>query len=430
MHRLPLAGLKTSRHLVAKTVASCLGTESDLLYDWADKVRSVVLGIALARSVVLQDIARTQPGSIKTSEDRLSNFLGQERLRLEAEHRRYVIETLRRLGRRRFVRFNGKVVLLVDTTSYAKARSRGKERPMPRTGKVVLHNLPVDQKVLVTGYQELWAGLLLKDRRCLGITRKLFTENMEFFTSQHAIELSEIRRAIEIVKEAFKCQVIVVADRGFKGKELLQWLKEVEKTDFIIRIDGNINVDMRGWGGLLEDLIVHQPERLRMFWREDSKEPILSEVRAQRMWIETDSGRTELSAVCLTPIHERKIKPMYLATTLSVSDRKALSWVVRAYSARWSVETFFFQFKRSLRVAGFRVFSSWGAIENLLSMAHMAFLALYLLYLEIERDPALRAILRVRLRLYFARPPEFTVGRLMELLAMDFAQRAWAGGAP
>lgn len=425
MQRFPLAGLKSSRHLVAKTITSCLGSRSDLLYDWADKVRAVTLGIALARSVILQDIARTFPGSIKTAEDRLSNFLNQERLRLEAEHRRYVIETLRRLGRRRFVRFKGKLVLLVDATSYAKARSRGKERPMPRTGKVILHNLPTDEKVLVTGYQELWTGLLLKDRRCLGITRKLFTENMEFFTSQHAIELTEIRRAIEIVKEAFKCKVIVVADRGFKGKALLQWLKEVEKTDFIIRIDGNINVDMRGWGGLLEDLIVHQPERMRMFWREDSKEPVLSEVRAQRMWIETSEGRTELSAVCLTPIHKTKLKPMYLATTLSITDRKALTWVVRAYSARWSVETFFFYFKRSLRAAGFRVFSSWAAIDNLLAMAHMAFLALYLLHLAIERDPVLRKILRIRLRLYFARPPELTVGRVMELLAMDFAQRSW-----
>jgi hypothetical protein len=428
MHRFPLAGLKSPRHVVAKTVSSCLGPKSDLLYDWADKVRAMILGIALARSVVLQDIARTQAGAIKTVEDRLSNFLGQERLRLDAESRRYVIETLRRLGRRRFVRFQGKLVLIVDATSYAKGRSRGKHRPMPRTGKVILHNLPTDEKVLVSGYQELWTGLLLKDRRCLGITRRLFTENMEFFTSQHAVELTEIRRAIEIVKEAFQCKVIVVADRGFKGKELLQWLKDVEKTDFIIRIDGNINVEMRGWGGLLEDLIVHQPERLRMFWRENSKEAILSEVRAQRMWIETGSGRTELSAVCLTPIH-KKLKPMYLATTLSISDRKALSWVVRAYSARWSVETFFFYFKRSLRVAGFRVFSSWNAIDNLLAMAHMAFLALYLLYLAIERDPWLRRILRVRLRMYFARPPELTPGRVMELLAMDFAQHTWAEGA-
>lgn len=299
---------------------------------------------------------------------------------------------------------------------------------MPRTGKVRLHNLKTRETVLAPGYQEMWTGLLLKNRRCLGITRKLFTEKMEFFTSQPALELAQIRYAVELVREAFKCEVILVADRGFKGKELLTWLKQVEKLDFIIRIDGNVNVEMKGWGGLLQKLIVHQPERQRMFWREDSKEPILSEVRAQRMWIKTDSGRTELSAVCLTPVN-KDLKPMYLATTLPIADRKALTWVVRTYSARWSIETFFFSFKQSLRAGNFRVFASWEAIDRLLAMAHMAFLALHLLYQTIGGNAQLRRILRVRLRLYFARPPELTLGRIMELLAMDFAQHAWAEGA-
>jgi hypothetical protein len=173
-----------------------------LPYNWAGKLKGMVLGIAMARSVLLQDIARTQGGLIKTVENILSKFLREERLELDPEYRRYCIEVIRRCGKKKFFRYRGKVALIFDSTSYAKLRSRGEERPMPRTGKVVLHNLPTDEKILASGYQELWAGLLLKNGRCLGIARRLFTEKMKFFSSQNLLEEAEIRRAIELVEEA------------------------------------------------------------------------------------------------------------------------------------------------------------------------------------------------------------------------------------
>jgi hypothetical protein len=426
MHRASTASLKC-RQLLPKVIGSCLGEKSRLPYNWPEKLRAMVLGIALARSVVLQTIARRLGGSIKTREDSLSKFLQEERLKLDEEHRRYAIAMLRRLGSKRFVRYQGKLVLFIDSTSYAKTRSRGDKRPMPRTGKVRLHNLPTDEVVLVPGYQEIWAGLLLTNGRCLGITRKLFTEKMEFFASQNTLEEVEIRYAIQLVKEALNREVILVVDRGFKRKDLLQWLKEVENVDFIIRIDGKLTVKMGGWDGLLKDLVVHQPERRRIFWREDTKKAVLCDVHAGRMWIKAQEGGVDLYAVCLTPVQDKTADPIFLATSLAIKDRKALSWIVKAYSARWTIETFFFDFKRSLGTADFRVFSCWEAIDRLLAMAHMAFLALLLIYLMMESDPQRRRLLRVRLRFFFARPPELTLGRFMEWITMDFAQSAALG---
>src|SRR5579859_6640659 len=264
MRRTNSAGLKC-RQLLPKIIGSCLGEESKLPYNWPEKLKAIVLGIATARSVLLQRIAWTLGGSIKTREDSLSDFLKRDRLELDEEHRQYVLSILRRLGSKRFVRYQGKLVLFIDPTSYAKTRSRGKKRPMPKTGKVLLHNLPTNEDVLVPGYQEIWTGLLLKNGKCLGITRKLFTENMEFFASQNTLEEVEIRRAIELVKEALKREVILVADQGFKRKDLLHWLKKLEHVDFIIRIGGKLMVKMGRWEGLLEDLIVQQPHRRRIF---------------------------------------------------------------------------------------------------------------------------------------------------------------------
>lgn len=58
MRRLPPTGLKT-RHLVAKTVRSCL--PEGLPYNWDEKLRELIVGICLSRSLLLQSIAQTSP---------------------------------------------------------------------------------------------------------------------------------------------------------------------------------------------------------------------------------------------------------------------------------------------------------------------------------------------------------------------------------
>lgn len=428
MRRTPLAGLKC-QHILPKTISSCLGTTSGLPYNWSDKLRGMVLGIALARSVLLQDIARTFGGLLKTVENDLSNFLTQKRLLLDEEHRRYVIATLRRLGKKRFRRYQGKVIMNVDASSYAKTRSRGKERPMPQTGKVRLHNLPTKEVVLAPGYQELWAGLLLKNGRCLGITRKLFTECMVGFFSQNLIEEQEIRRAIEIVEEALGCKVILVADRGFKRKELLHYLRRMDQVDFVIRIDGNLTVSTAGCKGLLQKLAPDWKSRVRMPWRDKSKRPLVSDVASGKVSVAMSrTTKLNLNVLYLQPI-DSTLPPMFLATSLSIAEIKGLMMVVRLYSLRWSIETFFANFKESLRVAGFRVFSCWEAIDRLLIMAHMAFLALSLLYLMVESAPAQRRLMRSKLRSWFARPPEVTLGRFLKMIALDFTRHYWAAEA-
>lgn len=436
MRQVALASPKAAA-ILPKTLAACLA-DVDLPHNWSDKVRSFVLGICLARSTVLQDIARTRPGPVKKSEKALSEFLGFKSLDLRDSSWKCKVKMLRRIGVRRFYRYRGKVVLIVDSTTYVKARSRGKQQRMPRIGKVRLQNVPAREVILVPGYTEFWTGLLLKDKTCLGITRRLYTEQTLAGCgfSQNAVEEVEMRSAVDLIKEAFGVGVILVADRGFRRKDLLEWLKNELRVDFVIRIEGKLKVKARGWKGLLGDLAPQWPERLQRHWRDDNKDPILSSVRGAFVTAELGSGKClGFNVVHLTPINREKMDPMVLATTLPIEVREQLSEIVSLYSKRWTIETFFLVFKQSLGAGEFRVFSCWEAIDRLLAMAHMALLVLHLLYVlgqEATRGRWAKiwkqAIEWLRMR--SARPAELTLGKFFEALANDFALPGTVGVLP
>lgn len=411
--------------ILPKTIRSCLSSSAPLPYNWDEKVRGLVMGICLSRSLVLQSIAQTRPGRVRTSETVLSAFLKRERLNLDGAHRACVINTVKRLGRRRFWRYRGKMVLIIDSTAYAKARSRGRVRPMPRRGQVRLHNLPTREKLLVPGYQEIWVGILLADRTVLPITRRLWSENGPDCASLNLVEAAEICKAREIVREAFSLDVILVADSGFRRKELLHWLKKVEGMDFVIRLRGHLTVRAGESKGLLEQVGPWWPSRLRMQWREKSKRVLLSDVAARRVSVVTESkDSVSFNAVCLTPVKE-DMDPMFLATTLTTETTADLMTIVRLYSWRWGIETFFSTFKNGLKGDSWRVFSCWEAIDQLLTAAHMAYLILALLAEFCRRKGKTTANLLMRrlaeiLHSRFARPPVLTLGRFFQLIAMDF----------
>ena len=116
---------------------------------------------------------------------------------------------------------------------------------------------------------------------------------------------------------------------------------------------------------------------------------------------------------------------MILATSLPISRKEDLSEIVSLYSQRWTIETYFFRFKQTLGAHNFRVFSSWKAIDRLLTMAHMAFLALQFIFLISERSakPLFRTIRKeaeLLLRSWTARPPDLTFGRFIAMFALDF----------
>jgi len=433
MRRLSTTGLK-SGNLLAQSVRSCLASSPGLLYNWDEKLRGLVTGIGLSRSLVLQSIAQTRSGSVKTTENVLSEFLGQERLDLEGAKQACVGSVLKRLGRRRLWKHQGKAALIIDSTSHAKARSRRKIRPMPGRGKVRVHNLPGEQTVLVPGYQEIWVGILLADRTVLPLTRRLWSENGPDSASMNLAELAEIRRAVDIIGKTFGLGVILVADSGFRRKDLLHWLKKIEGMDFVIRLEGKLTVVAGESKGLLANLSVWWPKRLTIQWREKSKKVLLSEVSARQVTVTTESKESvSFNALCLTPTKE-DVEPMYLATTLTTQAREDLTLIVRLYSWRWGIETFFWTFKQALQGGAWRVFSSWKAIDRLLSAAHMAYLILVLLAELAKRGKtaAMRGLTRwveAILRSRFARPPQLTLGRFLQILAMDFLSPRLPSGA-
>jgi len=414
-------GLST---ILPKTLASCLSDAPELLYNWDDKLRGLILGIGMARSLILQSIAQTGPGNVKTRENLLSGFLGQdERLDFGPAYGACAKSVLKRLRRRRVWKHKGKAVIIIDSTAHAKARSRGKIRPMPGKGKVRVHNLPTQEAVLVPGYQEIWLGLLLSDRTVLPIARRLWSENGPDPASMNLAEEAEIRRACALVREVKKLDVILVADSGFRRKDLLHSLKRIEKIDFVIRLVGKLNVMVGSRERLLAKAALNWPERALMQWRDEATHPLLSRVASRQVSTKDSSNESFcFNAICLTPESE-KLEPMFLATTLTTATCDDLRSIVRLYSWRWGIETFFWNFKNGLQGSSWRVFSCWEAIDRILTAAHMAYLILFLIADFCQRDnhPSAKRLMRridEILRTRFARPPEFTLGRFFQILAM------------
>jgi hypothetical protein len=434
MHRSYSTGLKT-RDFVSQTLRSCL--PGGLPYNWDEKLRGLIVDICLARSLVLQSIAQVRWGHVRTRENALSAFLNGQRLKLDEPQSECVKRTLKRIGRRKLWKKDGKAVLIIDATSYAKMRSRGKKRAMPGKGQVRLHNVRNKEEILVPGYQEIWVGVLLNDQTVLPLTRRLWSENgPDTSVSMNLVEEAELRRAIAIIRETFGLGVILVADRGYRRKSLLHWLKAVEGVDFVIRLEGKLLVKAGRSKGLLENQSEWWPVRTQVQWREKSKRVLLSDVSARQVSARTENDELiEFNALKLTPLKE-DIEPMYLATTLAIDTKQELIQIARLYSWRWGIETFFWKFKQAFRADSWRVFSSWEAINRLLTAAHIAYLVLLLLAEFAKRGSTatmremarrFKSILRHR----FARPvEELTFGRFLRLIAMDFPSPHAIGGAP
>ena len=424
-------GLKT---ILPRAIRSCLPKSSRLPYNWGSKLRGLVAGVCLSRSLVLQSIAQTKPERVKTTENKLSEFLGQPRLEMSKQQRSCVMRVLKRLGRRRVWRHEGKAALIIDSTAHEKARSRGKTRGMPGKGQVRLHNLKTDETVLVPGYQEIWVCLLLADRTVLPITRRLWSEKGPASASLNLVEEAEIGKAVEIVKKALKLDVILVADSGFRRKELLHWLKKGEKIDFVIRLEGKLTVALDGAKELLAEVAPSWQKRVVMQFRDTAKDFDLSSVASRRVTVETEfRDRVSFNALCLTSVDGSR-KPMFLATTLTTATVADVILAVRLYSWRWGIETFFWKFKNGLGANTWRVYSSWRAITNLLTAAHMAYLIMAMIA-ELAKSGKTRAMRNLwewmedMLRHRFARPPTMTLGRFMTLLAMDFPSPVLFGKA-
>lgn len=422
---MPQSASTSLAAILAKSVRSFLADSPRLLYNWDDKLHGLIVGICLSRSLLLQSIAQTKTKRVKTTENVLSAFLSRRRLKLSATSRSYALNVLKRFGKRRVWRHDGKVALIIDSTSHAKARSRRKVRPLPGKGKVRLHNIPSDETLLVPGYQEIWTGILLSDRTVLPLTRRLWSENGPDCASMNLAEEAQIRQACDIVREALKLDVIVVADSGFRRKDLLHWLKKDEGVDFVIRLEGKLTVLLDDMKALLVEAASCWKRRTTMQWRERSKRVLLSEVSARRLTVVTQAQeRVSFNVLCMTPLREN-VEPMFLATTLTTAAVDDLVRIGRLYSWRWGIETLFWKFKEGMRGDSWRVFSSWEAIDHLLAAAHMAYLAMALMaeFLSRGRTASMRRLRRRLgdiLRARFARPPVMTQGRFMRLLAMDF----------
>lgn len=154
--------------------------------------------------------------------------------------------------------------------------------------------------------------------------------------------------ARDIIKDALGLGAIRVADRGFRRKSLLRWLKG-EGLDFLIRLEGKLSVGLSGEAELLCEVPRWWEARARMPWRDGGKRPLVSSVASRRVRLKTKSGEAFfINELCLTPVRAEG-ESMFLATTLTTEKVSDLVRIVRLYSRRWAIKTFFWNFMQALR---------------------------------------------------------------------------------
>jgi hypothetical protein len=236
--------------------------------------RQLVLGVLVARSTRLVEVARVvapqrRAQSVKAVAQGLAYFLRDAKVALPAWSQRQVAAALRQLDPAHLVTYEGKVLVGLDPTEYAKrSRGRGKagrqmqysgrvrrsttaaktKRPRPQKGthsplpgaaRAAATPTPAVVPVATTyGYVDIWAGVALQDKQFLPLARALFSSAQPTLTSQNRVEEAVLAQALRLVQETGRA-AIVLGDRGIGRKELIIRLAQ-QKQDFVLRLDPDV----------------------------------------------------------------------------------------------------------------------------------------------------------------------------------------------
>lgn len=418
--------------------------------------RQFLLGVIAKRSTRLMAVGQAvapwrRVGSVKSAAMALGYFLEKARFPMRPFATRLLETAVLMLGSDRLESYQGRVLLVIDPTEYAK-RSRGKGkrgRGMQHIGRVrkaqakaksrgkkrgatAKEGTSQPKKVATSyGYVDIWAGLVLVGKGFLPLARQLFSSNHPKLKSQNRVEEAVLFQALGVLRRV-GLDAIVVGDRGLGRKELVIRLVH-DGQELVIRIDPDILVrvpDMKE-EILLAELLERQPYLGEVIWDGGDEGRLRCQVRKVRATIRfSRSGRNAdyqeatVNFLELVPVEEG-LDCLVLATTLPVQSLADARGIARVYGQRWAIET------------GFETMHSWGqdrfmvrsfdAIDRLLWMVALAH-ALVMLALRDGklagfRDQAIRllkqqAVLGRRL----------TVGKLAEAIGLDFDKhrRAWA----
>ena len=413
--------------------------------------RQLVLAVLVQRSTRLLSLARAalparRASRVKTAALGLGYFLARAEFPTASLSRRLLLAVVRALPPERLASYRGKVLLVIDPTDYPKrSRGRGKRgRQMQHIGRVrrKAHGQPRPRAVpgrakpapkpaTTFGYVDVWAGLVLRGKQFLPLTRQLFSAAHPQLPSQPAVEVAVIAQALALLR-ALKLPSIVVGDRGLGRKELLIELAN-RPQDCVLRISPDITaLSGRGRVALeLAALLERQPWLGEAVWDGGDDGPTRCRVRATRAAIrfsrtgrQADCTEATLNFVELVPL-ERQSESLVLATTLPARTLTECKGVARVYAQRWAIETAF----ETLKAWGLERFMvrAWGAIDRLLWIVALAY-ALVVLALQDRRLTRLHTQAVALLRQLTVLGRRLTPGKFAEAVSLDYPvhRRAWA----
>jgi hypothetical protein len=431
--------------------------------------RQVILGVLVQRSTRLLALGRfvapqRRANSVKAAAQGLAYFLKDAAFPVAEVSTGLLEEAVRQIDPARLVTYEGKVLLVLDPTEYAK-RSRGQGKcgrhmqhigrvrapkaktsagkkrtkqtrttpatPQPAKGTPAAPTQKTAQRVATTyGYVDIWAGLALTGKQFLPLARQLFSSRHPTCTSQNAVEEAVLGQALDLLQR-LGLPAIVLGDRGVGRKELLIRLAKRDQAA-VLRVDADSTVYPSDApdGQLLADALAQQPWRGTVTWDRGEYGRCRCRLRTLRAPIRfSRTGRkgavqeATLTFVEAVP-RDGRTESLVLATTLPVDTPAQARAIVRLYAQRWAIETAF----ETMHAWGQERFMvrSWTAIDRLLWVLAVAY-ALVVLALHRRSLRRFRAQAIALLKALSVVGDQLTAGKLAEAIGLDFARhaRAW-----
>ena len=429
--------------------------------------RQVILGVLVQRSTRLLALGRfvapqRRANSVKAAAQGLAYFFKEAAFPVAGVSTALLEEAVRQIDPARLVTYEGKVLLVLDPTEYAKrSRGRGKcGRQMQHIGRVRAPKTTTPAKkpkkrtspaapsqqgqgrasrsqdtrvATAYGYVDIWAGLVLKGKQFLPLARQLFSSQHPTCTSQNAVEDAVVGQALAVLRR-LNLAAIVVGDRGVGRKEFLIHLAKQEQAA-VLRVDADITVypldaPAAAGGLLLADALAQQPWRGTVTWDRGEHGRLRCRLRTLRAAIrfsrtgrKDDVQEARVTFVEAVPL-DGQTAALVLATTLPVDTTAHARAIVRLYAQRWSIETGF----ETMHAWGQDRFMvrSWTAIDRLLWVVAVAY-ALVVLALYSRPLRHFRAQAIAVLKALSVVGDQLTAGKLAEAIGLDCARhaRAW-----
>jgi hypothetical protein len=425
--------------------------------------RQVILGVLVQRSTRLLALGRVvapqrRAHSVKAAAQGLAYFFKEAAFPVAEVSTGLLEEAVRQIDPARLVTYEGKVLLVLDPTEYAKrSRGRGKcgrqmehigrvrapktlaktrterrRRPGPGSGPSTPRRQ--DTRVATTyGYVDIWAGLVLKGKQFLPLARQLFSSQHPGCTSQNAIEEAVVGQALALLQRV-ALAAIVVGDRGVGRKEFLI-RRATQEQAAVLRVDADITVypaeaPAAPDGLLLAAALAQQPWCGTVTWDRGEHgrcrcrlRTLRAAIRFSRTGRKDDIQEATVNFVEAVPV-AGLTESLVLATTLAVDIAAQARAIVRLYAQRWAIETAF----ETMHAWGQDRFMvrSWVAIDRLLWVLAVAYA---LVVLALHRRPLrrFRAQAIAVLKALSVVGEQLTTGKLAEAIGLDYAHhaRAW-----